>query len=315
MKKIFWEKTFRWKLLLFIYFIFIYNFTYATDSQADKWNTSSIFSFFTSDMLMNVFLAIFILIFTFFLAKFFSSRMTKYMESKYSWWVTWKEEMIWVVTRTINLVILFVWFIISLSVLWLDTSIFLWWLWIGIWFTLKIFLTNFISWVLMVTQWTYHNWDLIEIESKTWNIERIYSLYTSIRQYDWIIIYVPNVKFLQENVSNYHSNVRRRIDLEVWIDYDSDIVKAKKVMMQVVDQFPNILKNPEPLITVDRLDDGAITLVLRFWIDSKNWKYLRTKSNVTETINLAFSQSWIVMPYPQLTLSNRSDFMQNLGKK
>ena len=167
----------------------------------------------------------------------------------------------------------------------------------------------------MVTQWTFHNWDLIEIEKKIWNIERIYSLYTSVRQYDWVIIYVPNVKFLQENVSNYHSNARRRIDLEVWVDYDTDIIKAKKVMMQVVDQFPNILKDPEPLITVDKLDDGAITLVMRFWINSKNWKYLKTKSNVTETINLAFTQSWIVMPYPQLTLSNRSDFMQNLGKK
>lgn len=315
MEKIFLRKAFIWKI--FIYFIFLYNFlsiTYAADST-EKSSNSTIIPSFSSEIFKNVFLALFVIVLAFFLAKFFSSKVTKYMELKYNWWETWKLEMIGVVSKVINWTIIFTWFLIALSVLWLDISIFLGWLWFGIWFTLKIFLTNFISWILMVTQWTYHNWDLIEIWWITWNIQRIYSLYTSVKQYDGIIVYVPNVKFLQENVANYHTNERRRINIDIWIDYEADVVKAKKIMRQVVDQFPNILKDPEPIITVDKLDDWAINLVLRFWINSKNWKYLRTKSNVTETINLAFSQSWIVMPYPQLTLSTRSDFMQNINKK
>lgn len=299
------------KYIFVFAWIFIYNITVFAADSSDSSKSSPILSNFWSEIIKNVFLAVFVIVLAFVLAKFFSSKVTKYMDNKYSWWETWKLEMIWVASKVINWTILFTWFLIALSVLWLDISIFLWWLWFGIWFTLKIFLTNFIAWILMVTQWTYHNWDLIEIWNVTWNIQRIYSLYTSVKKYDWIIVYVPNVKFLQENVSNYHTNERRRINVEIWIDYDSDVVKAKKIMRQVIDQFPNILKDPEPIITVDKLDNWSINLVLRFWIHSKNWKYLRTKSNVTETINLAFKQSWIIIPFPQITLSNRVDFMKN----
>ncbi len=311
MKKI-WHIMYKTaKLLLIFTCLFISNFSVFAADSSDSSATSSMLPSFSGELIKNVFLAIFVIVLAFVMAKIFSSKVTNYMENKYSWGETGKLEMIWVASKVINWTILFTWFLIALSVLWLDISIFLGWLWFGIWFTLKIFLTNFISWILMVTQWTYHIWDLIEMWNVTWNIQRIYSLYTSVKQYDWIIVYIPNVKFLQENVSNYHTNERRRINIEIWIDYDSDVVKAKKIMRQVVDQFPNVLKDPEPIITLDRLDDWCITLVLRFWINSKNGKFLRTKSNVTETINLAFTQSWIVIPYPQLTLSNRADFMQN----
>ncbi|MDP2090292.1 MAG: mechanosensitive ion channel [Candidatus Gracilibacteria bacterium] len=291
--------------------IFIYNITvFAADSR-DSSKSSSILSNFGSEIIKNVFLAVFVIVLAFVLAKFFSSKVTKYMDNKYTGGETGKLEMIGVASKVINGTILFTGFLIALSVLGLDISIFLGGLGFGIGFTLKIFLTNFISGILMVTQGTYHNGDLIEIGNVTGNIQRIYSLYTSVKKYDGIIVYIPNVKFLQENVSNYHTNERRRINIEIGIDYSSDVVKAKNIMRQVVDQFTNVLKEPEPIITVDKLDNGSINLVLRFWILSKNGKYLRTKSNVTETINLAFKQSGIIIPFPQITLSNRVDFMQN----
>jgi small-conductance mechanosensitive channel len=33
--------------------------------------------------------------------------------------------------------------------------------------------------------------------------------------------------------------------------------------------------------------------------------YFALKSNLTETINLAFRQQWIDIPYPQMTLSHK----------
>ncbi|MDF1682912.1 MAG: mechanosensitive ion channel [Patescibacteria group bacterium] len=133
----------------------------------------------------------------------------------------------------------------------------------------------------------------------------MHSLFTAIKQFDGIIYYVPNVKFLEENVSNYNANDKRRVAVEVGVDYDTDIVKAKKIMMQVVEQFPNVLRAPEPIIVVDKLDSSSINLKILFWIDAINGNYFMTKSNVTETINLAFRKSSIVIPFPQVTISNR----------
>jgi small-conductance mechanosensitive channel len=73
------------------------------------------------------------------------------------------------------------------------------------------------------------------------------------------------------------------------------------------------MKAPSPDIFMTKFDDSSINLSLRFWIDSK-WEYFSTKSNVSETINLAFKQVGIVIPFPQVTLSNRSDFKINMIK-
>ena len=65
--------------------------------------------------------------------------------------------------------------------------------------------------------------------------------------------------------------------------------------------FPNILKNPEHKVIIDKLDDSGILIRVMFWISSKE-NYLSMKSNVTETINLAFKQSEIHMAYPHLEI-------------
>ncbi len=78
--------------------------------------------------------------------------------------------------------------------------------------------------------------------------------------------------------------------------------------MQVIEQFPTVLKAPEPVVVLDKLDNSSINLILRFWINSSSGEYFVTRSNVTETINLAFRQAWITIPFPQITLSNRNDF-------
>lgn len=99
-------------------------------------------------------------------------------------------------------------------------------------------------------------------------IVKINALFTSIQEFDGVIFNVPNVRFFEENVSNYHTNDKRRIDVEVVVDYDTDIIKAKQVLQKVVSNFPNILKAPESDILVESLGERGVCLKLRFWIHS-----------------------------------------------
>lgn len=299
---------FKWLFFFILTYIFTATSYAAAENELAKSqeNLNIITKFFTTDLLLNLVFALIVIIATFILSKIVSTKVWYYMENTDSWESSNREELVGVITRTTNITILAIGFTITLSILWIDIWIFMAWLWLWIWFTLKIFLSNFISWIIMVTQWTYHNWDIIEIWWKVWKITKVHSLFTAVEQFDWVIYYVPNIKFLEENVSNFHSNDKRRIDIEIGVDYKTDIVKAKKIMIQVVSQFPNVLKAPEPSIFVDKFDSSAINLSIRFWIDSKD-EYFQTKSNVMETINLAFKQSNITIPFPQITISNRSD--------
>lgn len=279
------------------------------DNEVEQWqsNASTILEYISGELLVNVIFAIFTIIVTFALSKFVWGRIMTYIEWLTEWEETNREEIAWVIERTVNITILAIGFSITLSILWVDMAIFLWGLWFWIWFTLKIFLSNFIAWIIMVTQWTYHNGDLIELEGKMWNIKRIHSLFTAVEQFDGVIYYVPNVKFLEDTVSNYNTNSKRRVEVSVWVDYKTDIIKVKKVLMQVIEQFPHVLRAPEPQVLVDKFDTSSINLQLRFWIDSKTGEYFITRSNVTETINLAFKQAGITIPFPQVTISNREN--------
>lgn len=156
----------------------------------------------------------------------------------------------------------------------------------------------------MVTQGQYHIGDLVQVQSKTGKITQINSLFTAIEQFDGVVFYIPNVIFMEEVVSNYKTNDKRRVEIDVGVDYATDIVQAKKVMLQVLDNFPNILKAPASDIFVENFAESSIHLSLRFWITSED-NYFETKSNVTETINLAFRQANITIPFPQITISNR----------
>ena len=95
--------------------------------------------------------------------------------------------------------------------------------------------------------------------------------------------------------------------------YETDLLKAKEVMLRVLDNFPNILQAPNAKIYVDNFSDSSIDLSLRFWINSSD-KYFEIKSNVTETINMAFKKYGIIIPFPQVTLSNRDNFKTILEK-
>lgn len=275
-------------------------------------NTNKLLQFFNLEMLMNIIFAIIAIIITLVISKIIDSKIKSFVNNSKNW--ENREELIWVMSRTANISILAIGFTLVLSILWIDMWIFLWWLWFWIWFTLKIFLSNFIAWIIMVTQWSYHNWDLIKIETKMWKIKKINSLFTEVQQFNWVIFFIPNIKFLENEIENFHINDKRRVNIEIWVDYKTDLVKAKKIMLQVVNNFPWILKTPEANIYITKFNDSSINMSLRFWINSK-WEYLSTKSNITETINLAFKQYGIKIPFPQITLSNRDDFKIDMKTK
>ena len=304
------------KKIFFALFVYILTFnnvfalnTWDVKSDKASENSNIILSIFTLDTLINIIFAIIAIVITIIISKVLNSKIGSFIERWWSW--ENREELAWVMTRTVNISILSIWFTIALAILWVDVTIFLWGLWFGLWFTLKIFLSNFVAWIVMVTQWSYHNWDLIIMWERMWNIKKINSLFTEVEQFNWVVFFIPNVKFLENEVENINVNDKRRVEIDFWVDFETDIVKAKKIMLQVVSNFPGILKAPEATVIITKFNESSINISLRFWINS-NWEYYIMKSNVTETINLAFKQYGIKIPFPQMTLSTRDNSNINL---
>ncbi len=264
-------------------------------------------SIFSKDTFFKVLLAILIIIITVIITKIVKAKLNSILE-KQSDWDESKEEVFGVITRTVNIIILISGFSLSMWVLWVDLGLFMWGIWFWIWFTLKTFLTNFIAWIIMVLNWNYSSWVLIEIWGKKWRLVKVNSLMTELEQFDWVRFMVPNIKFLEEYVSNFHTNDKRRLEVFVTIDYSADVLKAKMIASKVINSLPNILQAPEPSIILTELQKDWIQLKIMAWISSKD-NYFRARSNLTETLNLAYKKAWIKIPFQQITISNRNEII------
>jgi small-conductance mechanosensitive channel len=247
-------------------------------------------------------MAMWVIVLTFILSKLISSKIVSYIE-KNATEESSREELTGMISRVVSITVLTIGFTISLGILWIDMWIFMWGIWFGIWFTLKTFLTNFVAGIMMVTQGFYHNWDVIEIDNQMWKIVKVNALFTAVEQFNGVIFYVPNIKFIEEKVINYYTNDKRRGEIDVLIDYKSDVHKAKQVVVMILDQFPNILKAPWSDVILDQLGDNGILLKARYWVPVKD-NYIETKSNITETINMALRKQWIEIAYPHLTVTH-----------
>lgn len=266
----------------------------AWDASADSSNRDAAKDSLTilsnKDFWFNLMLWFVALIVTIIAAKFAKTKITTMMEEKLWEWESW--DVAWVIMRTVNLFIYFFWISVSLTLWWLDLSFLIWGIWIWLWFTMQTFLSNFIWWIIMIFWWEYKTWTVVEISNKMWSIVKISSLFTSIKQFNWVIVYVPNVKFLQEEVQCFNVNPSRRLEIEVWVDNSEDIIKAKKIINKVIESFPNILKAPQPFIMIDELWDYGISIRVFVWFST--WEDIFVlKSNLTETINMAFAQAGV----------------------
>lgn len=294
-----------WAFLLSYAWVFAVT-TWETEVEQAQGFVMIIAGLFSTETLLNIAFAIVVVILTFAASKFAQGKLFGYLEAANIGDDGSKEEIIGVISRTVNILVLITGFSITLGVLWVDLGIFMWGIWFGIWFTLRTFLTNFISGIIIVSQWSYHIGDLIEVWGKMWKIVKINALFTAMEEFDGVIFNIPNVRFFEENVRNFHTNDKRRIDVNVVVGYETDILQAKKVLQKVVSNFPMILQAPESDILVKALGDNGIELTLRFWIHSRE-NFITVKSNITETVNLAFKQTGIHIPYPQITLSGSLD--------
>ncbi len=104
--------------------------------------------------------------------------------------------------------------------------------------------------------------DWVESASVSGKIREIGLFSTIIDTFDNIYISVPNSSIWSSNIINHSRYDRRRLDIDIGIDYDSDLDEAEKAMMQLA-KDPRVLGDPAPRFIVVNYGDFAVTVRLR----------------------------------------------------
>ena len=163
---------------------------------------------------------------------------------------------------------------------------------------LKDSLGNIASGIIILANKPFIRGDVIEVTGITGIVQSIDLLVTTLKTYDNKVITIPNGTITASVLVNYSREENRRVDVTFTISYDSDIAKAKDVLLAVAESNPDIFADPAPVIGVAAHQDSSILLDLKVWCETS--KYYDVRYYLEEQVKLAFDEANITIPYPQM---------------
>lgn len=163
---------------------------------------------------------------------------------------------------------------------------------------LKDSLGNIASGIIILANKPFIRGDVIEVTGITGIVQSIDLLVTTLKTHDNKVITIPNGTITASVLVNYSREEKRRVDLTFTISYDSDIAKAKDVLLAVAESNSDIFADPAPVIGVAEHQDSAILLDLKVWCE--NSRYYDVRYYLEEQVKLAFDEANITIPYPQM---------------
>ena len=159
-------------------------------------------------------------------------------------------------------------------------------------------LSNLAGGVMLLIFRPYKVGDLVEAEGHLGNVKAIHIFNTVLVNPESKTIIIPNGSVAGNSIINYTTEGKLRVNLIAGISYDSDIKKAKEVLMSVMENDPMVLKDPAPFVGVNELADSAVNFAVRPWATVED--YWAVYFGINEKIKLALDEAGITIPFPQV---------------
>lgn len=176
---------------------------------------------------------------------------------------------------------------------------------IAVGFAAKDTLSNLIAGILLIIDRPFEIGDRIELwsapqGSATWgDVIDVGLRATKIRTTDNIVIIIPNNEIMMRDIVNYTTiSTDIRIRVPIGVSYDTDIKKAKSVILEVAKTAESVLKDPPTRVVVRQFGESSVDLELRAWIKDAR-KRMDTISYITDKVKEAFDREGIEIPYPK----------------
>ena len=169
-------------------------------------------------------------------------------------------------------------------------------------------LSNLIAGVLLIMDRPFQVGDRIELwnapnETGTWgDVIEIGIRATKIRNPDNLVVVVPNNEIMQRDIINYTmsgQDIRLRIPFSV--AYESDIERAKVLLIQAALEVEGVKPDPTPIVIVRGFGPSEVNMQLRVWIlEARNRR--RIADEITGIALQAFATEGVEIPYPKREL-------------
>lgn len=157
-------------------------------------------------------------------------------------------------------------------------------------------LANFAGGVLIMLFRPFRAGDWIEAQGVSGSVDSIQIFHTTLKTGDNKVVIVPNGALSNGHITNYSREPRRRADINIGIDYSSDIKVAREVLLDIA-KDPRVHLDPAPVVFVTGLGDSAVNLSLRVWVATGD--FWPVTFAFTEQAKERLTEAGIGIPFPQ----------------
>lgn len=164
-------------------------------------------------------------------------------------------------------------------------------------FALQDTLSNFAAGMMLLIYRPFDVGDFVFAGGVDGKVSHMSLVNTTIKTFDNQIIIVPNSKIWGDVIKNVTHERVRRVDMVFGIGYGDDLLKAERVLTEIVTEHPSVLRAPEPMIKVHTLNTSSVDFIVRPWVKTDD--YWDVYWDVTKEVKLRFDREGISIPFPQ----------------
>lgn len=166
-------------------------------------------------------------------------------------------------------------------------------------------LSNFAGGVLILLLKPFKVGDYIKEDTNgnEGTVTEISLFYTKLTTYDEKLIILPNGTLANNSLTNVTGTDTRRLDLRVTVAYDSDIKKVKEILLAILKEDKQVLKNKDLDVFVDNFGESGIILGVRCY--TRQVDYWPVKWRILEDIKQKFDENNIEIPYSRVDVTIR----------
>jgi len=153
---------------------------------------------------------------------------------------------------------------------------------------------NFAAGILILLLKPFELDDSILAQGQDGKVVSIQIFYTVLLTADNKTVIIPNGKLFNEVITNVTREGKRRLDLELKLEYAVDIDQVKEVILNSIKKTPNIMDAPVVSVGVIALELDGIRFTVRVWVEPGH--FLPAKIALQENVIKDLKAAGIKLP-------------------
>lgn len=177
---------------------------------------------------------------------------------------------------------------------------------VGVGIGLQNIVENFTSGLILLLERPVKIGDAIQMKDHQGELTHIGLRASVVKTFDGAEVIVPNGQLITEEVTNWTlSDERRRLDIDVGIEYGNDPERIIELLESVAANHPEVDRETAPRALFLGFGENALNFQLRAWtMNHGSWSL--TKSDLTVSVYKALKEAGIQIPFPQRDLHLKS---------